>query len=341
MNEARAAFLRVGLLVLGGLGLMIGMVWFFGGNEFNRGSVFESYFRESVQGLEIGAPVKYRGVTLGRVTEIGLVTAEYGDRSVPAEIDRQTYRLVFVRFIVDTSRLGKVPETEVAVKLGLRIRLASQGLTGLTYLELDFADPEEYPAQEVPWTPKYPYVPSMPSTLRRVQDEAEQFLAKLGHVDLEALTTSLTGLATDLRANLEHGDVHQTLARATELLRTLNDSVNAADLPGLTADLRRTSGTLRDLADNRDLQRTLANAAVASDHLAAASARLGPLIASLQATSQQADNGVVELQRGLLPILRDAQVAVTNLRESTEELRRYPPQFLLANPPQRSQELPK
>ncbi len=341
MNEARAAFLRVGLLVLGGLGLMIGMVWFFGGSEFNRGSVYKSYFHESVQGLEIGAPVKYRGVTLGRVTEIGVVTAEYGDRSVPAEIDRQTYRLVFVRFIVDTSRIGRVPETEVAVKLGLRVRLASQGLTGLTYLELDFADPQEYPAQEVPWTPKFPYVPSMPSTLRRVQDEVEQFLAKLEHVDLEALVTSFTGLATDLRANLEHGDVHQTLAGATELLRTLNGAVNAADLPGLTADLRRTSGTLRDLADSRDLQRTLANAAVASDHLAAASARLGPLIASLQATSQQVDNGVVELQRGLLPILRDAQVAVTNLRESTEELRRYPPQFLLANPPQRSQELPK
>ena len=47
------------------------------------------------------------------------------------------------------------------------------------------------------------------------------------------------------------------------------------------------------------------------------------------------------LQQGLLPILRDAQAAVANLRDTTEELRRYPPQFLLANPPPRSQELPK
>jgi len=338
MTEARATFLRVGLLVVGGVGLLIALIWFFGGSSFKHGTEYESYFRESVQGLEIGAPVKYRGVTLGRVTQIGLVTAEYGSRSAPAEIDRQTYRLVFVRYILDTPRLGRVPDTAEAVKLGLRARLASQGLTGLTYLELDFANPQEYPAEDVPWEPKDTYVPSMPSTLQRVEDEAEQFLAKLNHLDLEALSKSLTGLVADVRANLDHGDVHLTLAQATELLHTLNDSVSAADLPGLSADLRRTSDAARGLVENRNLQRVLANLAVATDHLAAASARLGPLIAAVQAAAQRTDNGVADLQEGLMPILRDVQAAVTNLRGSTEELRRYPPQFLLADPPVRSQE---
>jgi ABC-type transporter Mla subunit MlaD len=338
MNEGRAVFLRVGLLVVGGLGLLICMVWFFGGSSFKHGTVYESYFHESVQGLDIGAPVKYRGVNLGRVTEIGLVTAEYGTRSGPLQIDRLTYRLVFVRFVVDTRRIGQVPDNEVAVNLGLRVRLASQGLTGLTYLELDFVDPKEYPAQDVPWTPTDEYIPSMPSTLQRVQDEAEHFLAKLNRLDIEALTTSLTGLVADVRANLDHGDVHQTLAQAAELLRTANDAVSAADLPGLSADLRRTSGAARGLVENRDLQRALANAAVATDHLAAASGRLGALITAVQGAAQRTDSGVADLEQTLMPILRDVQAAVTNLRGSTEELRRYPPQFLLADPPARSQE---
>jgi len=338
MNEARGAFLRVGLLVLGGIALVVGLIWFFGGNTLRGGSLYETYFRESVQGLEIGAPVKYRGVTVGRVTELGLVTAEYGSRTAPAQIDRQTYRLVFVRFIVDPRRLGQMPDTALAVKLGLRVRLAAQGITGIAYLELDFADPTAYPAQAVPWQPKGDYIPSMPSTLLQVQNAAQQFLAKLNSIDINTLSTSLTGLVGDLRASLASGDVHLTLSQAAELLRTLDDTVKAADLPGLTADLRRTSGALHDLAQDRDLHRVIANAAVASDRLAAASARLGPLLGSLQATAQRADNGVADLQQGLLPILRDLQAAADNLRETTDELRRYPAQILLGSPPSRTQE---
>jgi paraquat-inducible protein B len=337
MNQTRGAFLRVGLLVVGGLVLVIGLVWFFGGRDLSHGTLFESYFSESVQGLDVGSPVKYRGVTVGRVTELGLVTAEY-TTGVPAQIDRKTYRLVFVRFLVDKKRLGQVPETEDAVRVGLRVRLASQGITGLSYLELDFADPKLYPAQDVPWAPKDPYIPSMPSTLQQVQDAATQVLAKLNRIDVDALSTSLTGLLKNVNASLETGDLHLTIARAAALMGSLNDTVKAADLPGLTADLRQTSSALRELAQDRDLHRTLANASVLSDRLAAASARLGPLITGLQATANRADNGITDLQVSLQPILRDAQATMANLRDTTAELRRYPAQILLSDPPPRNQE---
>ena len=338
MNEGRGAYLRVGLLLLGGIGLVIGLVWFFGGNTLSHGKLFESYFRESVQGLEVGAPGKYRGVTVGRVNELGLVTAEYGNRSAPAQIDRQTYRLVFVRYVVDAARVGQMTDTTAAVRLGLRVRLASQGITGLTYLELDFADPAKYPVQEVPWAPRDPYIPSMPSTLLQVQDAAQQFLAKLNSVDIDALAKSLTGLMVDLRANIDSGDVHVALSRAADLLHNLNDTVTASDLPGLTADLRQTSGSLRTLAQDRDLHRAIENAAAATDRLAIASARLGPLLTALQATAQRSDNGVADLQQVLLPLLRDAQLVAANLRETTDELRRYPAQILVSSPPPHSRE---
>src|SRR3954466_11854994 len=93
-------YLRVGLLILGGLGLLVAMIWFLGGAEINRGTLYESYFSESVQGLEVGAAVKYRGVTIGRVSEIGLVSAAYG-QGMAIEKDAQLYRLVFVRYAVD------------------------------------------------------------------------------------------------------------------------------------------------------------------------------------------------------------------------------------------------
>jgi ABC-type transporter Mla subunit MlaD len=338
VNDSRAAFLRVGLLVIIGIGLVIGLIWFFGGARLAHGTLYESYFRESVQGLEVGAPVKYRGVTVGRVSELGLVSAEYGNHNGPVQLDRQTYRLVFVRFVVDRTLIGQVPDTEAAVKLGLRVRLASQGITGLTYLELDFADPTQYPAQQVPWSPRDDYIPSMPSTLLQVQNAATQFLAKLNKLDIDTLAAALTGLVTDARASLDHGDLHRTLADSSDLLRTLNDVVQRADVPELTANLRQTSTSLRTLADSHDLHHTLANAAEISDRLAAASAQLQSLITALQSTTRRIDNTTGDLQQGLLPILRDAQGAVANLRDTTDELRRYPAQILLSAPPERTRE---
>jgi hypothetical protein len=329
---SRGVYLRVGLLIIGGIMLLLALIWFLGGGRTGRGTLFESYFSESVQGLEVGAPVKYRGVTIGRVTELGLVSAEYGgDQSIdPA---RQTYRLVFVRYSVDTTKIGRVPETQTAVELGLRIRIASQGITGLSYLELDFVDPARYPALDVPWTPKGEYIPSMPSTLTQVQDAAQQFLAKLNRIDIDILATQLAGLLTDLRTELASGEVHSTLLEATLVLRTVKEAVRAADLPGLVADIKATSGSLRDTVKGEPMQKLLANAALAAERLANATNRLPALLNSLQTTARRAGNGTSDLEQGLIPLLRDMQAAVQNLRETTDSLRRYPAQVLSGPPP--------
>jgi len=329
-----STYLRVGLLIVGGVALLLAMMWFLAGGEVRHGTQFESYFRESVQGLEVGAPVKYRGVTLGRVTDIGLVSAEYG-QGQPIDIATQTYRLVYVRYIISTSKLGNVPGTETAVSHGLRARIASQGLTGLSYIELDFVDPEQYPAETVPWTPKGDYIPSMPSTFLQVQDAAQQFLAKMNKVDVDKVAEQLLGLLTDLRAELSTGDVHATLARATATLQTLDDAVRAANIPALTADLQKTSRSARGLIDGEQMRRLLDNANLAATRLADAGAKLPPLIASMQATAQRANNSTADVEQSLVSVVRDIQAVVQNLRAVTDSLRAYPAQILTSQPPPR------
>ena len=229
-----------------------------------------------------------------------------------------------------------MPDTAEAVKTGLRARLASQGITGLSYIELDFVNPADYPPQLVPWQPKADYIPSVPSTLTQVQDAAQQVLARLNRVDIEKLATQLTGLLVDLRTELSTGDVHTTLAEATNLLRRTSDAVQAADLPGLTADLKRSSASLRDTLQGEQMQKLLANTALTTERLATAAAKLPPLIASIQATVRRADNGTADIEQGLTPLLRDLQTTTANLREMTDTLRRYPAQVLLEGPPPRS-----
>jgi ABC-type transporter Mla subunit MlaD len=101
----RGTYLRVGLLVITGIALLVGAVMFLGGNQIRHGRPYETYFRDSVQGLDVGAPVKYRGVTIGAVTEIGLTSAVYG-RNQPDEIRRSTFRTVLVRFEIEGSGPG-------------------------------------------------------------------------------------------------------------------------------------------------------------------------------------------------------------------------------------------
>lgn len=340
MERSRGLYLRVGALVLAGLGLALGFVLFLTANRPGDSAVmYETYLRESVQGLEVGAAVRYRGVSIGRVEGLGLVSAEYprmeGDTFGPA------YQLVFVRFSVDTRRIGEAPSVDDAIRLGLRTRIAAAGITGVYYVELDFVDPERFPAMSVPWEPKETYIPAVPSTVAQVQNAAEALLQKLEGVDVGGLLENLTGLLSDLRRETrDGGDVSQALQEAASLLRTLRAAAEEADVPGVLGELRGaaaeargTAAEARELLASRELRQTLANAAAAAAEVRTAAARLPATIAALESGLRVARGASTEIQAELAPILRDLRSAVGNLRDTTEALRRSPGQTLFGAPP--------
>ncbi len=334
MTRESAAYLRIGLLLLLGLAIGVGLVAFLGGQRISQGARFETYFRESVQGLDVGAPVKYRGVTLGRVTAVGLANAEYGAAEGVHE-DSRSYRLVFVRGEIDRTKIGPAIDTAAAVRQGLRARLAVQGLTGLSYLELDFVDPDRFPAAQVPWTPKAEFIPSMPSTLSQAQDAAQRVLGRLSDVDFKALATSLQRLVDDVDHEVTQGSAQIALRQISDFLKSLKGTVAQADLPGLTAELRHTSAALRTLVEGDDARQMLASGALAAERLARVAAQLPPVIAALQATVRRAEMGTADVQQAMAPLLRDLQVTVENLRETSDLLRRAPAQALFGQPPSR------
>ena len=328
--EGRGAYLRVGLLVLVGTALLIVAFVILAGNQLRGGTPFESYFRESVQGLEVGSPVKYLGVTLGRVTDISLVSAVYG-RDMPSEGPSPTFRDVYVRFVLDITRIGRMPDLQSAIDRGLRAKLAAQGLTGLSYIELDFVNPAQYPPQAVPWTPRNPVIPTVPSTLAQVSEAGQEFLAKLNRIEVEGLVRNADGLLTDLRGDLKDGDIHRALAQLDETLAEVQTQLQQADVPGLSADARR-------LLNGPQTRELIANANAALEKFSAASSKLGALIATFQTTAQRANNITADLGAELGPILRDLQAVMNNLREATAELRRYPAGALLGGPPPRERQ---
>ncbi len=328
-----ATYLRVGLMLVASVALGVALVMFLGRGTVSGGLGYETYFRETVQGLDVGSPVRFRGVRLGQVTEIDLAAAAYPAQA--ASVQDAENRLVVVRFVVDPKRLGQVPETREAVAAGLRARVAAQGITGLLYLELDFVDPRRFPAQPVTWRPELDVIPSMPSTISQFQDAAQQLAAKLQGVDIARLAESVQGLVDDARRQVGGGELNQALTEAAALMKVLRAGAEGADLPGLVAELRATVVALRTLADGPQSRELIAATTKSAERLGEAVTRLPALISSLETAVRRVNNGTADAQAELLPALRDARAAAANLRDTSETLRRNPSSLLLGAPPPR------
>ena len=327
---SKNAALRVGMFVIGAIIGVLALVFFLSGSVLHPGIKYETYFQESVQGLDVGTSVKFRGVTIGAITEIGLVTAEYPPDS-GAEKNQKVYRQVVVRFQVDPRKIGAAVNIKQSIAHGLRVQIAPQGITGLAYLELTFVSPAQYPIQQVPWTPDSPVVPSIPSTLTQVQDAVTQILSSFSKVDLSRIVGQVTQLTATLNEEVTSGDAHQAMAHANTLLANLDTQMQAADLPGTTA-------ALRNLADGAQTKQIISQLNQTTQQLSKVSAQLPALISSSQATIAQANETTADLQAQMLPILRNLKSATAGLNALTQQLKNNPSQVLLgAQPPPEEQ----
>lgn len=333
MTTPTSLYARVGALILAAIGLGVGFVLFFtAGQGSGNNAFFETYLRESVQGLEPGAAVRYRGVQIGRVSEIGLVAVAYpppGDAPMGGD-----YQRVLVRFAIDRSRIGEFNDIEQVVGQGLRLRLSSQGITGVAYLEADFVDPTRYPVVPPPWQPKTPVVPAIPSTVAQVQDAAETILKRIEQAPLEQLLADVTTLVQTLRDQTgPNGDAGRTLREAALLLGTLRMQVEQADVPGLMAELRGAASDTRALVNSREVKSLLANGSSSAAELRASLARLPAAITGLEQTVRAARSTTTDLNADLAPILRDLRATTSALRDVAETMRRSPSQTIFGAPP--------
>ena len=206
------------------------------------------------------------------------------------------------------------------------MQVQPQGITGLSYLGLSFVDPAQYPAQSVPWTPSSTVIPSIPSTLTRIQDALEQIMSSLSRVDLSKIVSQASTLTTTLTNELTTGDAHQAIAQANALLANLNAAVMQTNLPA-------TSAAIRNLVTGPQTAQILARLNQTTAEIAKTSAQLPALVAASQATVNRAGDTTADLQSQLAPILEDMKATTANLRALSAELSRNPSQVILGAPP--------
>ncbi len=303
-------YYRLGLFLLAGIALAIAALLVFGSGVLQRsGPILETYLDESVQGLDVGAALKYRGVRIGKVEEIGFAEGLYTMEGDNEEV-RDLGRLVVVRARLDRgfAEAGRENYSEQMKRLvdaGLRVRVAAQGLTGTSYLEADYLDPVRYPPMKIPWRPDYVYVPSAPSSIAQLRSGAEQVIERIGKLDIESVIVHLDEGLVAITKAVEDARVGQLSGEATSLL----------------ADLRDTNRRLRAQVDTIDLRPAQERLVNALDQLSATLRRLDALVAGEQ-------GNVAELVDSL-------RVSAENLRELSENARTYPSLLLFGDAPPR------
>lgn len=330
--KSATLYLRVGILVVAGALLAAGFVIFLAAN---RGSgpvqLFETYSRESVQGLDVGAPVRYRGVPIGRVTEISLVSSAY--RRPEGAAHTEAFQLVLIRFALDATAIAEVPNMQEAIRLGLRARISAQGITGVNYLELDFVNPDRFPVPSIPWTPRYTVVPSIPSTVAQVRGAAEALVERLSQVPIEQMANDLASLLGGLSRQANEGDLAATLRGTAQMSAQINALLQSGAVEALLADARGAAEQARGLATAPELRQAIANVSAAAVELRRATQRLPATIEGVDRTLRTARDTTSDIQSELVPILADLRATTASLRATAEALRGSPSQTIFGAPP--------
>jgi len=194
--------LKIGLFVVGSAVLVIGMIIWLGAFSFFESSQpAVAYFTESVQGLESDSPVKFRGVTVGRVK---------GIRLAPDGL--------LIEVVMGLDRKFKVTDD-----LGVKMNLV--GITGLKYLEMDTFKPDQKrETTGLTFEPRYPVIATYPSDIKEFGSALENIFAKSKTVDIEKISYHMVRVASRLDQILADPKLDTLGSDTADAIKAVKDS---------------------------------------------------------------------------------------------------------------------
>lgn len=306
--EPRVNFALVGLFVIVLAGVFVlTTLWLMGVGPRGDYRTFAIYPPESVAGIVDESLVKYQGVDVGKVREVGIDPAD-------------PWR---VRLLIDVRQ-------DLLITTDTTARLATQGLTGLVYfIELQGGEPRGPPLQAAPGA-DYPVIRTVPSDMARLQQSGTELLdqAKDAASELRATLAALRPLVgTDQQSQIGRtlGDASKTAASLSQAAATLDTQM--ARLAPMLDDLSRAAAAMPGLVQRAG--ETLNAAGAAAGTVGQAARRLDELVA-------QATPGLATLTREGMPeligLLRDLRGLTGRLDRLASDLERDPNLLLYGRP---------
>ena len=264
-------YFRLGVFVLGAIGVLIAVILIFGGGKiFQKSFMIETYIKQSVTGLDAGAAVRFRGVKIGQVTSIGLSGDMY-EREISFH-DRRQYVVVRMQIFGDKVQPDQIDEF---VKNNLRARVKSMGITGVNYVEFDFvANASDTPPLPYAWEPEYPVIPSLPNQADEIISGIQKLITHLNEMNIDGTQKKFDALLGNLNVLMAgDGKGNEGVIRSVQDLNVILERIAKAtdkqelnvlmrELVAATTSLRQTITSVQG-----DTALTMENIKQASENL--------------------------------------------------------------------------
>ncbi len=301
--------LYAGIFTFAGVVLLILLLFFLGiGSVFERYGEFVTQFTESVQGLSVGSPVKYRGVPIGTVSRIDI----YPENN-KIIVYMKVMRKAFPGF-----REAGVPALNShfsnEVKQGLRCRLEYTSLaTGMRYIEFDYFGQNEQTSDREPGIALEKdqlFIPSLPSRMENLFKTFSASLERISRVRFEEISDNIVQNLVQMNKFLNDPELKSAIQHIEKSAESL-DSVLATVSGTLTAErIDRTT-----LALERDLE------------------LLGDLAQQFSGVMERTSGDAADMKSDAANTLEKLNSTLDNLNELIEMLRSDPGSLLRGKQP--------
>ncbi len=180
----------LGAFFIGGVVLFfLTILWYLPAGRYDVANPYVVYFKGSLEGLDVGSQVEYRGIVVGKVSDVML------------RYDKQTKEIVIpvlVQFLRRRDRYQELPDFKVLLKRGLRARLVKDSLiSSSSHISLFFSRVKPYYASNLT---KYTQIPVSPS---KDQDIKVGDLLKSAKVAITTFNDTLGGAMLSVNNTLD------------------------------------------------------------------------------------------------------------------------------------------
>lgn len=232
-----------------------GVIIFGAAKFFEDDKLFASRFSETVNGLDVGAPVKFRGVKIGKVERIAITSQKAAWNK---KTDREDMVLVIYsidlnllkRRMRDNDNVSGEEWIRMRVKDGLRAKLNYQSIvTGMLYVELDYLE-KQNPELELRESHGVLGIPSEPSGLSEMMKSMQDSIASISRIDFVSLFNNANELIVNLNKKVTEIDAKNLTDTAVLTMRSADAFLRNAD--SLASSAKVTLGNVDATLDNVD-----------------------------------------------------------------------------------------